>query len=233
VPKKVRIPSERATARRADLLKTYHHALRAGAIDTPERDGEFFKERFLKYAGTAVPKDGWPHTSIELRLVELASVWGFDGLGNAQVASICRKHAASLSMLSRELQKLEDVPEFLFARLYLEINHSNWTYMRALASLESQLRQVALHLDKFKQKAKWRSTIARKRRIRLACLLTPLFEEQFGQPAKPCGGSSPVPSEETNDWTRFYQMAVSVFWEENTTPDLQAILWEATLPPAW
>lgn len=99
-----------------------------------------------------------------------------------------------------------------------------------------RLDAVAAYLEDNKQPTKWAASMRREARLILACKLAPVFEQEFGQPAKPRGGSEACPDiRDEIDWTKFYQAIAKLLLSEAETPDRQAILWEAAqlseMPP--
>lgn len=229
---KLRIGYENAVARRDDLKRIYEADIASGRLPPPEEDGLRFEEAFKKLKGEKSPKSGWPTVARELRLVELSC---------GPLTKHLKSHVQVRKDVLKALKLLGGVQELLRGLEY-ELHYVSAIYTRpdpyalrqrerALGQLKQELADISAWLGRAKPPAKWNARSMRQQRVKLAVLLSPLFKREFGDAARPVGGSARVEDADSNDWTRFYQMAASIFWDERSTPDRQAVLWEATLPP--
>ncbi|WJY19826.1 hypothetical protein QQS45_06330 [Alteriqipengyuania flavescens] len=227
-----RIAYENAVASRDDLQRIYDASVASGSIPVPELDAVRFEAAFKDRKGEKSPKSGWLVVARELRLVEL---------GCGSLAKNGMSHAQVQKEVQKALKRLGEAQELLHGLEY-ELYYVSAIYSRpdpyavrhrerGLGELKQDLAHISAWLEWAKPPAKWNARSMRQQRVRLAVLLSPLFEREFGLAAKPVGGSASVEDADSNDWTRFYQMAASIFWGEHSTPDRQAVLWEATRPP--
>ncbi|GEM_PF-7111836 len=227
-----RIAYENAVAGRDDLKRIYEADIASGRLPPPEEDALRFEEAFKKRSGEKSPKSGWPIVAGELRLVELGcGSLAMHGKSHAQVQKDVRKALKRLGEAQGLLRGLEYELYYVSAIYSRPDPYAVRHRETALSDLKQDLADISVWLEWAKPPAKWNARSIRQQRVRLAVLLAPLFEREFGSAAKPVGGSARVEDADSNDWTRFYQMAASVFWGEHSTPDRQAVLWEATLPP--
>lgn len=229
---KHRIAYENAVANREDLERIYSASVSSGSLPAPEKDAVIFAQKFAQLHGECAPKSGWEALAKELRLIQLAC--GSIGMGVLPASKVRAKVARAQKRLAEAqalLNELEFELDYVTAILSLPDHYAFRAREKDLADLVADLSSVAEWLEANKPAAKWSATSRRQHRVRLAVLLKPLFEEQFGEQARPVGGSAAVADADSNDWTRFFQMAASIFFGENATPDRQALLWEANWQP--
>ncbi len=229
---KRRIAYENAVASREDLERIYSASVNSGSFPTPEKDAQTFAQKFSELYGKSAPKCGWDALAKELRLIQLAcGPIGTGGLSASKVRDTVASAHKRLAEAQALLNEIEFQLDYVAAILSLPDHYAFRAREKGLADLVADVSSVAEWLEANKPPAKWTATSRRQHRVRLAVLLKPLFEEQFGERAGPVGGSAAVADADSNDWTRFYQMAASIFMGENATPDRQAVLREANLPP--
>lgn len=229
---KHRIAYENAVASREDLERIYSASVNSSGLPTLETDAQTFALKFREFHGQSAPKCGWEVMAKELRLIQLAcgsTVSG--GLSASKVRTKVARVQKRLAEGQALLNELEYELNYVTAILSLPDHYALRAREESLIKLIEDLALVSKWLDTNKPPKKWAATSKRRHRVRLAVLLKPLFERQFGEKARPIGGSAAVADADSNDWTRFYQMAASFFLRENVTPDRQAVLWEANLPP--
>lgn len=229
---KQRIAYENAVASREDLERIYAASVNSGSLPSPAEDAETFATKFAELHGESSPRCGWQALAKELRLIELAC--GPIRIGGLPASKVRAKIARVQDRLSEGqtlLSELEYELDYVTAVLSLPDHFAHRAREKSLKKLVNDLAAVSQWLDANKPPRKWNATAKRTHRVRLAVLLKPLFEEQFDMTARPVSGSAAVEDADSNDWTRFYQMAASIFFGENATPDRQAVLWEANLPP--
>lgn len=229
---KHRIAYENAVASREDLERIYSASVASGSLPTPEKDAQTFAKKFSELHGKSAPKCGWEDLAKELRLIQLACVpIGTGGLPASKVRAKVASAHKRLAQAHDLLNELEFELDYVTAILSLPDHYAFRAREQGLAEIVADLSLVAEWLEANKPPAKWTATSRRQHRVRLAVLLKPLFQEQFGEQARPVGGSAAVADADSNDWTRFFQMAASIFLGEIATPDRQALLWEANLQP--
>lgn len=230
--KKKRLAYENAVASRDDLLRIYEASLKSGGLSTPEVDSLAFKAEFEARAGQGMPKSGWINIAKELRIIELGcGPLEKHGRSAAEVRKGIAKvvqHLAAADELLKELKSEIDYASALLSRPDPYAVHQRED---DVAILRQDLDGMLNWLNVARPPAKFNAKTRRQHRVRLAVLLAPLYQREFEEEAKPRGGSFTLDDIESNDWTRFFQMAASVFWGEASTPDLQAILWEAARDP--
>lgn len=229
---KHRIAYENAVANREDLERIYGASVSSGSLPTPKKDAQTFAKKFSELYGKGAPKCGWEDLAKELRLIQLAC--GPIGTSRLPASKVRAKVASAQKRLAEAqvlLNEIEFELDYVTAILSLPDHYAFRARENGLSDLVADLSSVAEWLEANKPPAKWTATLRRQHRVRLAVLLKPLFEEQFGEQARPVGGSAAVADADSNDWTRFFQMAASIFFGESTTPDRQALLWEANWPP--
>lgn len=233
-PVQTRIPYENAVAGREDLIRIYNRNVAAGTTPPAEIDGQHFKSVFSDFLGEGTPRSGWTHIALELRLIELGC--GSFDFPVRTFAEVRRETAALISVLRKAAIKAEVLfrdPAFLAGIDEEEHRFAFQDDSELLGKMVDDLEAVGSTLARLSDPPRWSAGQARRKRLKLAALLAPIFEDQFKQVPKPVGGSAPLPDGEVNDWTRFFQIAATIFWNERVTPDRQAVLWEATRPPAW
>lgn len=211
-----------------EMMETHHRQLlKLGWIDAPEIEGEFFREVLREFGISQVPKSGWTALAYELRLINLIMPDTIDEnmKGAAKISSDCEELATQLDKIAEQVIALTHHTEVSVSLYSLKFDIAEG--VPKMFETARNLEVLARHLKPTKPSGKWKATERRRQRIELACELSGLFEGEFGQPAKPVGGSASLELEYTNDWTRFFQAIASVFLNEQATPDRQAILWEA------
>ena len=229
---KFRVGYENAVASRADLTRIYEAILASGGFPNPEEDAILFEEAYKERKGKKEPRSGWESIAKELRLIELGcGPLVTKSMSHAQILKDVRKAQALLVQANAVLKGLEYQLPYLSAINSRPDRLAVMQREKGIGEMVRDLANARAFLERFKPPAKWNARSKRQMRVRLAVLLSPLFESEFGEKAKPVGGSARVEDADSNDWTRFYQMAASIFWGEHSTPDRQAVLWEATLPP--
>lgn len=229
---KFRIGYENSVASRHDLERALEADVASGRLPPYKEDALRFEEAFKERKGERSPKSGWPTVARELRLVELAcGSLSKQGKPHTQVRKDVLKAHKLLEEAQELLQELDHELYYVSAIITRPDPYAVRRREKALGELKQDLADISALLDWAKPPAKWNARSMRQQRVKLAVLLSPIFEREFGKAAKPVGGSARVEDADSNDWTRFYQMAASIFWGEHSTPDRQAVLWEATLPP--
>lgn len=227
-----RIAYESAVASRDYLERIYQTDMASGRLPLPKEDALRFEEEFNKRGGEKSPKSGWLSVAGELRLFGLGcDSLAKNGMSHAQVQKDVRKALKRLGEAQELLHGLENELYYVSAIYSLPDPYAVRHREKGLDELKQDLAHISAWLEWSKPPAKWNARSMRQQRVRLAVLLSPLFEREFGIAAKPVGGSAEVEDADSNDWTRFYQMAASIFWGEHSTPDRQAVLWEAAWPP--
>lgn len=230
---KTRIPYEVLVAPREETIATYDRFVSRGVIPAVETDALNFQQVFQDLQGTSEPVSGWQHLARELRLVNLnCGDLPARGRTVASVRKDLLRVIEALTSSTVQMQTLMGNGQFLTAALNVRSQFDLHEDIEAVERVTSELSRIATELDDQRSPPTWRMSLTRRRRLKLATLLAPIFEYEFSQIARPVGGSSQPPNDEINDWTRFFQMAATVFWGERITPDRQAILWQASLPPA-
>ena len=210
------------------MMEEHHRQLlKLGWIDAPEIEGVFFRDVLREFGITQDPKSGWTALAYELRLVNLIMPETIDRntKGAAKISSDCKEIATQLDQIAQRVIALTHHTEVSVSLYSLKFDVADG--VPKMFETARNLEALARHLKPAKPPGKWKTTERRRQRIELACELSGLFEDEFGQPAKPVGGSASLELEDTNDWTRFFQAIASVFLNEQRTPDRQAILWEA------
>lgn len=230
---KTRIPYEILVAPRDETITTYNRFVDRGIIPTIDADAATFEQAFRDQLGASYPASGWTHVARELRLIELDC---------GQLPNRERSYAAvhkdlqrvidALTASAARMAELGSEGPFLMAALNIRNEFDLREDREAVERVASELSRIADNFDRVRPPPRWNASHTRRKRLKLAALLAPLFEYEFAQIARPVGGSTQPPDDQINDWMRFFQMAATVFWGERMTPDRQAILWQATLPPA-
>ncbi len=206
-------------------------------IDDSETEGKFFRAKLEQFGVDRQPKNGWSNLAYELRLVEISlpDRTKPDDIGRAELARQAQKLSVDAKKLQSDFVRANENIDFMVAMHFSAGVSKGGQAQRIVSELALFCRELdacAQRLKEMPQSPKWRQKELRNIRLELACKLAVLFETEFGLPAKPVGGSASLSLSETNCWTRFYQAIASAFWQEEATPDRQAILWEATWPPA-
>lgn len=212
---------------RASIVELYNSLLKGGLIGPPETEGEFFREVSVSFGVHHLPKSGWTNLGYELRLINivLPEKTKTYTKGRSDLANQCKKNSNEIWKIISDISLLSQSSEIQMAQIDCELVLT--PSVLELVKLRQSLEKIASHLKKSRQPPKWRAANLRRMRVELATRLAPLFENEFGSPARPVGGSASMELEETNDWTRFYQAIAFVFLDEKVSPDRQAILWEA------
>ncbi len=216
---------------RTELLRVYKAQVADGVIGLLADEAECCKARFHEFFGAGSPKDGWGHIAREVRLLGLVC-GGLERFGRSpsKTRDAALDAIASFKRSNRMLKELNDEPEFVFAAMKIRDQFEQDKDLERLQLMIEGLARVVEALDGKAVQKKASSIYSRRQRTKLAVLLTPLFECQFGAKATPVGGDRPLLNEDVNDWTRFFQMAASLVWGEQATPDRQRVLRAALWP---
>lgn len=123
--------------------------------------------------------------------------------GHAALVRECRTLASTIHNAAKSLADLSHWQAVSVASMLTKssiVHHISDFFVTA-----TRLQMVAAYLDAEKQPTKWATSRRRQSRLVLACKLGPLFEQEFGMPAKPGGGSEAYPDiRDESDWTKFY-----------------------------
>jgi hypothetical protein len=227
--RKTRPPYERWGMAREQVVKDYPQFLKSGWIGTASGEGEAIQTTLPKFGFVHQPSSGWENIGYEVRLIEL-SMTGLmpEEKGHAQLARECRQLAKKIDKNAHTLCDLTHWQAVSVASWYTRTDFCE--YASDFFKTARRLEIIAEYLTREKQGAKWASTRRREARLVLACKLAPLFEREFGIPAKPRGGSEARPLHEENEWTKFFQCIASLLLGETETPDRQQVLWEVAKP---
>lgn len=234
--RKTRPPYELYGMVRAQVEKDYPDFVKSGWVGTAEQEGEAIRETLAELGFALEPQTGWTKIGYEVRLIELSmtGLWP-EEKGHAQLARECRKLANSVQESAKSIAELSHWQAVSVASMLTKssiVDHISDFFVTA-----RRLEAVAAYLEADKQPTKWAASRRRETRLVLACKLAPIFEQEFGKPAKPRGGSEAHPDiRDEIDWTKFYQGVAKLVLGEAETPDRQEILWEAAqqseMPPA-
>nr|WP_087573337.1 hypothetical protein [Sphingomonas sp. CDS-1] len=234
--RKTRPPYELYGIARAQVQKDYPDFVKSGWIGSAEQEGHAIRETLVELGFALEPRWGWDTIGYEVRLVELSmtGLWP-EEKGHAQLARDCRKLARTIDSCAKSVAELSHWQAVSVASMFTKssvVEHISDFFVTA-----RRLEIIAAYLEADRQPTKWATSRRREARLVLACKLAPIFEQEFGKPAKPRGGSEAHPDiRDEIDWTKFYQGIAKLVLGEAETPDRQEILWEAAqqseMPPA-
>lgn len=217
------VPRERVEA-------DYGQFYAEGGAPNGIREGRDF-QRTLESCGFALtPQSSWDRIAYEVRLIQL----GMDGLwpeekGNAELTRDCRGLSRRIDKAARAVADLSRWQSVSLATMAVGTDFSR--HISEMFKTARSLEKIAEHLVVQRQPAKWATTKKREARVILACKLRSLFEQEFGVPPKPRGGSDAYEDiGDENDWTKFFQAMAAMVFGEDRTRDRQEILWEADRP---
>ncbi len=201
-------------------------------VDPPEKLSDIYRDVFEKFHFDLIPSSGFIALALEISVV-LHMLHGEIPNKNfipSKTASFGKALAGRLSSVKGDLFLfLNNSGEFLhFANGGEEFEAHNVT-TEEIAALDSISRKLALMSEAIQRQErpkKWAASELRMLRIRLAGEVSSLFEHEFGQAAKPLGGSASRNLQDENNWVRFYQSIAYLLLDESATPDRQAVLWE-------
>lgn len=225
--RKTRPAYERRGMIREQVEKDYPDFVKSGWIGTAEQEGETIKETLAEIGFTLEPHSGWAKIGYEVRLIELSmtGLWP-EEKGHAQLARECRKLASTIQKSGKSIANLTHWQAVSVASMFTKSSIGD--HISDFFVTARRLEIVAAYLEADKQPTKWVSTRRREARLVLACKVAPIFEQEFGMPAKPRGGSEAHPDiRDEAEWTKFYQGIAKLVIGEAETPDRQEILWEA------
>ncbi len=215
---------------RAQVEKDYPDFIKSGWIGTAEQEGEAIRKKLAELGFTLKPQSGWDKIGYEIRLIELSmtGLWP-DEKGHAQLARECRKLANTVQESAKSIAALTHWQAVSVASMFTKSSIGD--HVSDFFGTARRLEIVAAFLEAAKQPTKWATSRRRKARLVLACKLALFFEQEFGVPAKPRGGSEALPDiRDENDWTKFYQGVAELVLGEGVSPDRQDLLWEAAKP---
>lgn len=215
-----------AEVMRPQNIEMLEGAERIGWIAPREERASSIQAALCECGFTKQPKSGWPHVCYELDLIFIALPDRVDdrNIGHAGLAKLVEQEAESLARSKSRLQELSCQIDFIWAESQCGSSGKNW---RRLNETEQALRRIVEFLKERPQPARWRNAAQRKFRIELATKVSTLFELEFDEEAKPVGGSAARELVDTNNWTRFFQACALIVLGERSSPDRQAVLWEA------
>lgn len=226
--KKTRPPYECRGIARVQVEKDYPAFIESGWIGTAEQEGQIVRETLSEVGFTLQPRSGWDKVGYEVRLIELSmtGLWP-EEKGNAQLARECRQLASVIGKSAKSLAELTHWQAVSVASIFTKSSIAE--HVSDFFETARRLETVADYLEADKQPTKWASSRKREARLVLACKLAPVFETEFGKPAKPRGGSETLHNiRDENAWAQFYQGIAKLVIGEARTPDRQDILWEAS-----
>jgi hypothetical protein len=210
--------------------KDYPAFVESGWIGTAEQEGQIVRDTLSAVGFTLQPRSGWGKIGYEVRLIELSmtGLWP-EEKGNARLARECRQLASVIGKSAKSVAELTHWQAVNVASIFMRSSIAE--HVSDFFETARRLEAVAQYLEADKQPTKWASSRKREARLVLACKLAPVFETEFGKPAKPRGGSETLPDiREEAAWTQFYQGVAKLLIGEAETPDRQDLLWEAYKP---
>lgn len=215
-----------AAVMRPQNIKMLEGAERMGWIPEREVRAATIQAALCECGFYDVPKSGWPSFCYELDLIFIAMPDRVDesNKGHAALAKQLEHEADAIEKAQRRFQELSCSMDYLWAESQCGEQGSNW---KRLNDVKTSLRKIAVFLKERPQPARWRNAAQRKFRVDLATKVSTIFELEFGEEAKPVGGSAARELDETNRWTKFFQGCALILMNERASPDRQAILWEA------
>jgi len=217
---------------RASLEKIYKVIVDEGVIDAPEIEATIVQEKFLKLEGVGKPQCGWIELTRELRLAGLAvGPLESEMKTKKAIEDAVSAIATSLAEGSRQLNAITEEWHFISAAISAIDIYEFHDQMEALQELTGNVERIQSKLIEISVPRKELDARKRHQRVKLAVLLAPIFEEQFGEPAKPKRDDKLKDVERGNDWMRFYHTSVYLIWDKGGTPNMLDILWEAWRPP--
>ena len=186
-----------------------------------------FRLALIEMGFELVPKSGWEVLWHELDLIFIAMPDTTDErtISNAELAKNIERDLQKLAALKQRFYSLNHSIEFSVAAMMSKAEV--WEHIPNIEQMIKSLEQVRDWLADNVQPPRWRGKAMRDFRVELATKITTVFEIEFGNDAKPDGGSEMLPIEESNLWTKFYQACALVRIGDRVSPDRQAVLWEA------
>ncbi|MBL0769574.1 hypothetical protein JI743_12225 [Sphingopyxis sp. DHUNG17] len=215
---------------RKQVEKDYPDFVSSGWVGSAEDEGKEVLHTLAELGFTLEPRSGWAEIGYEVRLIELSmtGLWP-EAKGHAQLARESRKLARTIRKSTKSVAELSRWQAVSVASMFTRSPITD--HISEFLNTARWLETVADFLEIDKQPTKWASSRRREARLVLACKLAPLFESEFGKPARPRGGSEMLPDiRDEADWTKFYQGVAKLVLGEAETPDRQDILWEAAKP---
>lgn len=216
-------------APRDSLEETYRLGQKMGLIPPVEEEAQYWKNLFAKFKLCPPANLDWNFLAKELRFIELEEAIhpGHSTLGNAELAKRFLVISQTLGELALEFTKLTHTTAGILAELELQ-KAGKSPPPGTIMSWSFWAKSLSKLLAETPQKPRWREKSIRQANIALAFKLAELFELCFNKRATPVSGGEYRELQETNDWTRFFQLVSYAFYGLQETADRQGVLWAAS-----
>lgn len=214
---------------RESLEETYRFGQKIGAIPPVEEEALHWKNLFAEFELCPPDNLDWNFLAKELRFIELeeAEHPRHSTLGNAELAKRFLVIGQKLEELGSEFIKLTYTTAGLLAERELQ-RAGKRPPSGSIFGWALRAKNLAALLTETPQKPRWREKSIRHANIALAFKLADLFELCFSKRATPVSGGEYRELQETNDWTRFFQVVSYAFYGLKETADRQGVLWAAS-----
>lgn len=214
---------------RESLEETYRFGQKMGAIPPVEEEAQYWKNLFAEFKLCPPDNLDWNFLAKELRFIELeeAEHPRHSTLGNAELAKRFLVIGQTLEDLASEFTKLTYTTAGILAEIELQ-KAGKSRPSGTIMGWSFWAKSLSKLLTDTPQKPRWREKAIRQANIALAFKLAELFELCFNQRATPVSGGEYRELQETNDWTRFFQLVSYAFYGLQATADRQGVLWAAS-----